>query len=156
MEAVVITKIISAGETGVDRAALDFAIRFGIAHGGWCPKGRRSESGRISGKYQLCETSSTGFSGCMAKNIGSSDGTLIISRGRPTSGTKLTVEICDHPGNAKPKFIVDVLQPLDTEGFLDFVRKHKIRTLNVAGPRNSKQRSIGKDAKRVLASFLLR
>ena len=145
-----ITKIISGGQTGVDRAALDWAIRNGIPHGGWCPKGRRSESGRIADKYNLQETGSPDYTGRTAKNVASSDGTLIISRGHPEGGTNLTVKMCRHPINPKPVHIVDALRKPDLAEFVDFVRKHNIRVLNVAGPRDRKQRNIGKDVKKIL------
>ena len=75
-----VRKIVSGGQTGVDRAALDFAIRHGIAHGGYCPKGRRSESGRIAEKYQLTECASPDYAMRTALNILHSDGTLILTR----------------------------------------------------------------------------
>ena len=76
-------KIVSGGQTGVDRAALDFAIRRGIPHGGYCPKGRRSESGRIAAKYRLTECASADYAMRTALNVAYSDGTLILTRGRP-------------------------------------------------------------------------
>ena len=52
-------KIVSGGQTGADRAALDFAIGHGIPHGGWCPKGRKAEDGPIDPRYELTETPCT-------------------------------------------------------------------------------------------------
>ena len=149
-----IAKIISGGQTGVDRAALDYAIRSGISHGGWCPKGRISESGRISDKYNLQETGSPDYPGRTAKNVASSDGTLIISRGRPERGTKLTVNMCRHPSNPKPVFIVDVNKKLRVADFVTWVRENKIQVLNVAGPRDSRQPNIGKDVKEILGKLI--
>lgn len=144
-------KIVSGGETGVDRAALGFAIKRGIAHGGYCPKGRRSESGRISDKYNLTETSSPDFRMCTAMNVQHSDGTLIITRGHPTGGTRQTVQNCLERN--KPRFIVDVQHRLKVADFVAWVRDNNIRTLNVAGPRESKQSGIGKITERVLADL---
>lgn len=146
-----ITKIVSGGQTGVDRAALDFAIKRGIAHGGYCPKGRRSESGRISDKYSLVETSSSDYPMRTAMNVQHSDGTLIITRGHPEGGTRKTVSICLERN--KPRFIVDLQHKLKVQEFVEWVRQNNIRTLNVAGPRESKQSGIGKQAQHALAAL---
>jgi predicted Rossmann-fold nucleotide-binding protein len=83
-------KIISGGQTGVDRAALDVAMRLGIAHGGWIPKGRLTEAGPLPPHYQLQEMPTTDYDARTEKNVLDSDGTLIISRGSPTGGTDYT------------------------------------------------------------------
>ena len=146
-----ITKIISGGQTGVDRAALDFAIRRGISHGGFCPKGRRSESGRISDKYQLTETSSSDYRMRNAMNVQHSDGTLIITRGAPSGGTRLTIDNCR--ARSKPWFVVNVQHKLKVYEFAEWVREHNISILNIAGPRESKQSGIGKETKQTLADL---
>jgi len=146
-----VIRIVSGGQTGVDRAALDFAIKNGIEHGGYCPKGRRSENGRISDKYILIETSSSDYPMRTALNVQHSDGTLIITRGHPEGGTRKTVSICIERG--KPKFVVDIQHRLKPAEFVDWVRQNNIRTLNVAGPRESKQSGIGKQTKQVLAEL---
>jgi hypothetical protein len=143
-----IERIVSGGQTGVDRAALDFAIRRGIAHGGWCPRGRRSERGRIPAKYRLAETASPDYPVRTALNVQDSDGTLVITRGAPGGGTRLTVEICRR--RDKPCLVVDLLRPLDPAGFAAWVGRHGIRTLNVAGPRASTIAGIGRQAARAL------
>jgi hypothetical protein len=137
-----ITKIVSGGQTGVDRGALDFAIKRGIAHGGFCPKGRRSESGRIPDKYSLVETSSADYPPRTWRNVQHSDGTLIITRGTPSGGTALTEDIC--LASKKPRHVVNLKRPFDAEKFVAWVRENNIRTLNVAGPRESKQSGIRK------------
>ncbi|MEK7628678.1 MAG: putative molybdenum carrier protein [Patescibacteria group bacterium] len=146
-----ITKIISGGQTGVDRAALNFAIKSSIDHGGYCPKGRRSESGRISDKYDLTETSSSDYRMRNAMNVSHSDGTLIITRGTPSGGTRLTIENCRV--RSKPWFVVDVQHKLKVQEFFDWVQTHNIRTLNVAGPRESKQSGIAKETKQALTEL---
>src|SRR3954447_2385050 len=93
-----VSKIVSGGQTGVDRAALDFAIRRGIPHGGYCPKGRRSESGRIAAKYKLSECASPDYAMRTALNVVHSDGTLILARGRLEGGTQRTVDLCIEHG----------------------------------------------------------
>ena len=91
--------IISGGQTGVDRAALDAAIAAGLAHGGWCPRGRRAEDGPIDPRYELRETESDEYPARTARNVRDADATLILRRGEITGGTKLTREIaaCERP-----------------------------------------------------------
>lgn len=143
-----IAKIVSGGQTGVDRGALDFAIRAGIEHGGFCPKGRLSESGRIPDKYKLTETASSKYPGRTAKNVQTADGTLILSRGKPSGGTLLTVNFCNS--FAKPRLVIDLNRPLDAGAFWSWVAAHGVKTLNVAGPRESKQSGIQKQTCRLL------
>jgi hypothetical protein len=76
------SKIISGGQTGVDRAALDAAIELGIPHGGHCPRGRRAEDGRIPDRYQLTETDSAQYRVRTERNVLDADATLILCRGR--------------------------------------------------------------------------
>jgi hypothetical protein len=134
-------KIMSGGQTGVDRAALDFAIRRGIPHGGYCPKGRRSENGRIADRYRLIECDSPDYAMRTALNVVHSDGTLILSRGQPAGGTHLTAAFCAQYG--KPSLVIDLDRALNPEAFAAWLRDHWIETLNVAGPRESKQSGIG-------------
>jgi hypothetical protein len=145
-----ISKIVSGGQTGVDRAALDFAIMSGVAHGGFCPKGRRSETGRIPDKYNLTERSSPHYLIRTALNVQHSDGTL--TRGDPEGGTLKTVKFCIE--YSKPKFIIDLQHGVKPEDSVEWVRQNNIRTLNVAGPRESKQSGIGKQTEEVLAELL--
>ncbi|MGH7087534.1 MAG: putative molybdenum carrier protein [Stellaceae bacterium] len=143
-----IEKIVSGGQTGVDRAALDVAIRRGIPHGGYCPKGRRSDSGRISDKYNLIETSSGDYPQRTAANVQHSDGTLIITRGAPIGGTKRTIHYCRD--GKKPRFVVDLRRKLKVQEFVAWISENEIRVLNVAGPRESGQPGIGKAAQGAL------
>jgi hypothetical protein len=143
-----IKKILSGGQTGVDRAALDFAIDAGIPHGGFCPKGRKSENGRIPDRYNLTDTDSDGYKQRTRKNVFSSNGTLIISRGLLSGGTLKTRKICDVFG--KTRHVVNTKAPIDSAEFVKWVYDHKIETLNVAGPREEKQGGIGKETIRVM------
>jgi len=86
-------KIISGGQTGADRAALDVAIEFNIPHGGWIPKGRKTEDGVLPDKYQLQEMPTASYPKRTEKNILDSDGTLILSHGKLTGGSALTVKV---------------------------------------------------------------
>ena len=146
-----VRKIVSGGQTGVDGAALDFAIRSGIPHGGYCPKGRRSESGRIAAKYRLTECASPNYATRTALNVAYSDGTLILARGRPEGGTQRTIELC--AAHAKPKFVIDLARKLKPKDFVAWLRDHRIETLNVAGPHESKQSGIGKLASKALETL---
>ena len=155
-----IQKIISGGQTGVDRAALDFAIDNGIAHGGFCPKGRRSESGRIPDKYVLSEISTKGYPKRTLMNVQSSDGTLIIFKGsffgrilrRIGGGTSQTVHFCEV--YRKPVFIVDLGRKLKSEKFAKWVRENRIHVLNVAGPSERNHPGIGNWARATLSTLL--
>src|SRR5437870_6380616 len=88
-----LTKIISGGQTGVDRAALDVALELGLPCGGWCPKGRRAEDGPIPARYPLAETPWSGYPQRTLWNVRDSDGTLILVDGEPDRGTQLTIEL---------------------------------------------------------------
>lgn len=146
-----ISKIVSGGQTGVDRAALDFAIRRGIPHGGYCPKDRRSESGRIAAKYRLIECASPDYALRTALNVIHSDGTLILTRGSLEGGTRRTVELCVEHG--KPTLVINLERRLKAEDFAAWLAENRIETLNIAGPRESKQTGIAKQARRALQAL---
>ena len=137
-------KIISGGQTGVDRAALDVALELGIPCGGYCPKGRKAEDGPIDQKYPLQETGSGDYRVRTEMNVKEADGTLVLSKGKPTGGTALTVKKAEK--HSKPCIVVD----LDKEINLGFVRQwikdNNITALNVAGPRGSKNPTIHNQA----------
>jgi len=86
-----LNKIISGGQTGVDRAALDVGLALGLAVGGWCPKGRRAEDGGIPDRYPLMETPERNYQSRTRRNIEDSDGTLLLNQGKLDGGTALTV-----------------------------------------------------------------
>jgi len=136
-------KIISGGQTGADRAVLDVAIDFGIPHGGWIPKGRKTEDGTLPDRYQLQEMPTASYPKRTEKNILDSDGTLILSYGNLTGGSALTRKLAKKHG--KPWIHVD----LDKVSLNDAVETIKawidrpnIEILNVAGPRASKAPNI--------------
>jgi len=134
-------KIISGGQTGVDRAALDVAIELNITHGGWCPKGRKAEDGVIPAKYHLQETPSDRYSERTEWNVRDSDGTLIIiKKPPPTGGTKLTIDKAMQL--KKPCFIFDLSKEPQTDDFIIWITTNNVRTLNVAGPRESQNPGI--------------
>jgi len=146
-----VSRIISGGQTGVDRAALDVAIELGIAIGGWCPKGRRAEDGEIEFKYPLEETPSTGYSQRTKWNVRDSDGTLILAR-EPiallTGGTRLTQSIARKTG--KPWLVIHPENPQASEEIGSWIQSEKIQRLNIAGPRESQAPGISKGAHALL------
>jgi len=135
-----IERVISGGQTGVDRAALDAALARGLAIGGWCPRGRLAEDGPIAIKYPLRETESAKYPPRTAANVRQADATLIITAGTLDSGSKLTADIAARSG--KP-FIVIALHDADAMArAIEWLQRVQPRTLNVAGPRESRQPGI--------------
>jgi hypothetical protein len=132
-----VKKIVSGGQTGVDRAALDVALEIGIACGGWCPRGRRAEDGVIAARYPLKETPAAEYAVRTEWNVRDSDGTLILTVGPPTGGTRLTKSCAKRLG--KPCLVVDFGDPGGTSAVAEWLRSHRINVLNVAGPRESTQ-----------------
>ena len=150
-----IIKIISGGQTGVDRAGLDAAIELGIEHGGYAPKGRLAEDGTIPEKYRMQELAKGGYSARTKKNIESSDATLVFCKGTPKTGTKLTVDHAKKIG--KPVLVLDtdaVNIPTAVKVFQAWVQSNDIQVLNVAGPRLSSAPTVAAMAKRVLIAAL--
>jgi len=147
-----IKKIISGGQTGVDRAALDAAFKLNIPHGGWCPKGRLAELDEtIPLKYDLIETESSEYSERTKLNIQDSDGTLIFVPSLPlkvTDGTILTIQEVEEKN--KPHLIIDLSKELNILLVIEWVKKNRIETLNVAGPRESKSPGIYKNCLQLL------
>ncbi|MBN1338705.1 MAG: putative molybdenum carrier protein [Bacteroidales bacterium] len=130
-----VRKIISGGQTGVDRAALDFALRNGIICGGWCPRGRKAEDGTIPEKYPLNETASDKYPPRTEANIKESDGTLILMAAKMDSGTLLTVKLCKK--HEKPYFLQHIPVSGNTGELEEWLISKGIATLNIAGPRES-------------------
>lgn len=133
-------RIVSGGQTGVDRAALDAAIRHGVAHGGWCPRGRLAEDGTVPSRYALHETKSWDYAERTEKNVLDSDGTLILNTGPVEGGTLLTREFAEE--HRRPWLLVDLEDGLDASAVRKWIRSGGIGVLNVAGPRESKRPGI--------------
>ena len=145
-------KIVSGGQTGVDRAALDLALELGLACGGWCPKGRRAEDEPIPERYPLTETSSRAYPQRTRCNVLDSDGTLVLTRGRPVGGTALTIKIATE--NDKPCLVVDLSRQSDLAAVRNWCWTHQIQTLNVAGARESEKPGIYAQAAEFLRALL--
>jgi hypothetical protein len=134
-----IRKIISGGQTGADRAALDFAIKHDIPHGGWVPKGRKAEDGTLPEKYHLQQMPTDQYPKRTEKNILDSDGTLIVSHGLLTGGSALTGELAKL--HRKPWIHIDLgttPYPDAARMVQEWVRMNGLKVLNIAGPRASK------------------
>jgi hypothetical protein len=131
-----VERVVSGGQTGVDRAALDVARELGIAIGGWCPKGRRAEDGLIDASYPLQETPDAAYAQRTAWNVRDSDATLVLTRGEVRGGTAQTLECAERSG--KPHLVLDAFDPAGVAAARDWLAAHRIRILNVAGPRESK------------------
>jgi len=151
-----IVKLVSGGQTGVDCGALDAALEIGLPCGGWCPKGRRSEDGRIPGKYPLAETASSGYGERTQRNVLDSDATLILARGTLTGGSTLTRKLAIKAGRpclvVNPKDVGKALVDVDR-----WLRANPgIRVLNLAGPRESTDPGIGEFAHAFMLGALAR
>lgn len=146
-----IRKIVSGGQTGVDQAALDAAIKLGIPHGGWVPKGRKTENGPLPSKYNMQEMPTSNYTDRTEQNVLDSDGTLIISRGRLTNGSEYTQKMAmkhNRPWlhidlNKKPKFHASTI-------IITWLDENRVEILNVAGPRASKDSELYLDVVNII------
>ena len=134
-------KIISGGQTGVDQGALDFALKHGWACGGWCPHGRRCETGRIPGRYPVVEVEAGDYNERTRRNIQDADATLVLTQnGYMEEGTELTLSWCEEYG--RPYYHFDIafmglIQGEDVAGLSGWLQDIPVDVLNVAGNRES-------------------
>jgi hypothetical protein len=147
-----IETIVSGGQSGVDRAALDVAFELGLRCGGWCPLGRKAEDGPIPERYPLRETPRRTYKQRTRWNVRDSDGTLILTVGVPTGGTEATRRFAQKLG--KPHLVVDLAQPAELAAIVAWAREHRMKTLNVAGPRESTQPGVYDEAASFIRSLL--
>ncbi len=136
-------KIISGGQTGADRAALDWALRHNIPHGGWCPKGRLATDGPLAPIYQLQETESAGYRQRTRRNVVDSEATMIFNIGELDGGTLATLRFAE--ALKKPHLVVQLDNASTDEAsfqIITWLRYGKFSTLNVAGPREEKHPGI--------------
>ena len=143
---IVPSTIVSGGQTGVDRAALDAAILLGIEHGGWCPRGRLAEDGTIPAGYSLRETESGNFVQRTERNVLDSDGTLIFYRGTLGGGTLLTANLSERHNRPLLRIDLNEYPPEKVDrirdGVFQWLQANRVSTLNVAGPRESQSPGI--------------
>jgi hypothetical protein len=150
-----ITKIVSGGQTGADQAALDVAIEEGIPHGGWIPKGRKTEGGPLPEKYQLKEMPTADYPKRTEKNVVDSDGTAILSHGKLTGGSAFTAKMAVKHG--RPFLHIDLHKVnafKAAEDISNWITQHDIKVLNMAGPRASKDPGIYEAVKKILTTVL--
>jgi hypothetical protein len=134
-----LAKIVSGGQTGVDRGALDAALEVGFPCGGWAPEGRTAEDGPIHERYPLRELPGAGYEERTLQNVLNSDGTAILYSGTLEGGTRQTMVHCVEHG--KPFELIDATHTAPREAALKlaaFIERNRISVLNVAGPRASK------------------
>lgn len=148
-----IRRIISGGQTGADRGALDAAIELGIEHGGHCPSGRRAEDGRIPERFRLVETESSDYAVRTERNVLEADATLLVTRGTPTGGSALTAAL------ARKHARIFLHLNLDSGGdpvaaVREWLGARLIGCLNVAGPRESSCPGIAQEVRSLLVTAL--
>ena len=140
--------LVAGGQTGADRAALDWAIGQDLPHGGWCPRGRKTEDGVLPDCYLLKETPTAGYLQRTEWNVRDSDATLIFTLDdRLDGGSKRTAAFADSLGKpwlharpgVHPKYVAR------------FLARHGVRILNVAGKRESSAPGIGELVRQVLS-----
>lgn len=148
-------RVVSGGQTGVDRVALEIALEAKLAVGGWCPRGRRAEDGTIPSCFPLRETPSACYRQRTRWNVRDSQGTLILTAGFPTGGTALTLWTAVKL--KKPYLVLDPsAAPLEAlERIAQWVLEHQIGVLNVAGPRYSQQPVTAHAARELLTRWWL-
>lgn len=152
-----LTRIVSGGQTGVDRGALDAALESSFPCGGWCPEGRRAEDGVIAAKYPVEELQGAGYRQRTKRNVMDSDGTLVIYFGELAGGARETARFCERM--QKPVLAFDALQTsveVAATAAMEFISLEHIGVLNVAGPRESTHNGAAEYARRVVGAILAR
>jgi len=147
------SKIVSGGQTGVDRAGLEVAIALGIAHGGWCPKGRLAEDGSVPSRYELVETDSAEYKVRTIQNVEDSDATLILHQRPLSGGTLLTKRVAARLGKPHACFL---LADENIAAIARWIAEVRPEVLNVAGPRESSDLGIEQRATEILLRALTR
>jgi hypothetical protein len=148
--------IVSGGQTGADRAALDFAIRTGLAHDGWCPRGRLAEDGPLDARYELRETPTANYAERTVCNVRDSDATVLFTtRVELTGGTRLTAEMATEQGKPLLHLCQASVGPLEAAVELrKYLADHRVTRLNVAGPRASQDPDVAAYVDAVLTAAL--
>lgn len=145
--------IISGGQTGADRAALDFALEHNLPHGGWCPRGRLAEDGPLDPRYLLRETDSPRYDERTRRNVDDSDATIVFSPGaQPTGGTQLTLDYARRRGKPVLHLVESAAKPIAAHAAAvrGLVDAGGARRLNIAGPRASQAPGIESFVEEVL------
>jgi hypothetical protein len=140
LRAMSIERVISGGQTGVDRAALDAAFEVGLPIGGWCPRGRRAEDGFVPHGYPMKETPSTEYTERTTFNVRDSDATLVVTQGELDGGSLYASKMAAE--QKRPCKVVDLDETTSLASAISFIKDVNARVLNVAGPRESKKPGI--------------
>ena len=146
-----IQKIVSSGQTGVELAGLDVAMKLGIPYDGWTPRGRRNLDGPLKEKYTLKEASAVGFQRAMEQNVAESDGTLLITRGQKTPETRFAVQMALK--HQKQLLHVDLSQNSAFEGASltnSWFSLHAVRSVFVTGTTAQNDATIYSQASKIL------
>ncbi|MBK1702525.1 putative molybdenum carrier protein [Thiococcus pfennigii] len=146
-------RVVSGGQTGVDRTALDAAAALGLASGGWCPRGRRAEDGPIPARYPLIETPVAAYRQRTAWNVRDSDATLILHRGPLSGGTALTADLARRLD--RPLLTWDLSEPPAVAAVVEWLLDHGVQVLNCAGPRESGAPGIEAEARTLCTRLFL-
>ncbi|MDA8746249.1 putative molybdenum carrier protein [Rubripirellula amarantea] len=144
-------RIVSGGQTGVDRGGLDAALALGIPHGGWCPKGRVAIDGTIPEIYDLTETESTDYRERTRQNVRDSDATLLIYQGTVGKGTALTLNACRQ--QKRPCLLIQISEE-SVDKARQWLNEHKPEVLNIAGSRGDAQLVLQTRVKEFVMSVL--
>jgi hypothetical protein len=147
-----VRRIVSGGQTGVDRGALDAALNLGVDHGGWCPLGRLAEDGYIPVRYRLKQCDSADYPVRTERNVLDSDGTLVLHGGDISGGTDFTCRVATRAG--RPLLVLDLSNAPEVNTVRRWLREHRIEVLNVAGPRESTSPGIAEAARRFVEALL--
>lgn len=136
----ILSKIVSGGQTGADRGALDAALDLNFSCGGWCPEGRLAEDGPIPSKYPLIELAHAGYPERTLKNLLDSDGTVVIFFDKLSGGSLETMEWCKERNKPIKTIDGNIISANNAAvSLIRFISEFNIHTLNVAGPRLSKK-----------------
>jgi hypothetical protein len=149
-------KVVTGGQTGVDRAAMDVALEFGLPIGGWCPRGRLAEDGQIPTRYPLFETRTSEPHVRAQRNVEGSTATMIITRGAPIGGTRFTFEVARSM--RRPVLVLDLANPFseNVARAVEWLDEVQPLVLNVAGPKESGAPGIADQTKKLLTAVLRR
>lgn len=135
--------VVSGGQTGVDRAALDWAIGHHMEHGGWCPKGRLARDGPLALTYRLIETESAGYRQRTKRNVADSDATLILNTGELEGGTLQTLRFAQALKKPHRVFQLDQAKLADLAlEIVEWLKPEQYAVLNIAGPSEEKRPGI--------------
>lgn len=148
-------RIVSGGQTGADRGALDAALGLGFPCGGWCPRGRRAEDGAIPPEYPVRELDSARYIDRTRRNVEDADGTLILAPGPLSGGTRATAAHARRLGRPCLVLDIDRMTPTEiVETARAWILACRIETLNVAGPRGSSHPGLQAAAEAVVAGLI--